>query len=61
MKLKSHCGENSGIDDVCTYIREDKKKFAREKFEADRPHLVKKYATAGRGRRAVQVSKSKDF
>lgn len=61
MKLKSHCGENSGIDDVCTYIREDKKKFDREKFEADHPHLVKKYTTTGSDRRVVQVSKSRDY
>jgi hypothetical protein len=61
MKLKTQCGDAAGIEGVCTYLREDKTSFDKEKFEQDHPDLHDEYTTTGTSMRRVSVKRSRDY
>ncbi|HIG33654.1 MAG TPA: hypothetical protein EYQ11_02065 [Candidatus Poseidoniales archaeon] len=61
MKLKTQCGDAAGIEGVCTYLREDKTSFDKEKFEQDHPDLHDEYTTTGTSMRRVSVKGSRDY
>jgi len=61
MKIKTHCGDAEGIDGVCTYVREDKTSFDKDRFEQEQPDLYEEYTTTGTSIRRTSVKRSRDY
>ena len=50
-----------GIDGVCTYVREDKNSFDKDRFEQEHTDLYEEYTTTGTSIRRTSLKRSRDY
>ena len=61
LELRHKCGENEGIEDVCSYKRSLKPKLDRESLEKDYPDEFKACFEVGQPTKRFKVLESRSY